>query len=232
MLGLPRVGSQGSPAAAVGGDRGNWGSAERLARTAAHTEPGLSRAVAKQGQECGFGTLASSSVPTDNSREPTCPCVPPTPQPAGAASPGLASASSKYSQNRQHLPRTRVKGWVSLWWQSWGPPKRAGTPQKRARAAHGPCIGCRAPSSEPWRGQGSQEEARGRVGDGWAGVPGPGPPTSGPSPHNRLSWGAGGWGKHGLAPSLSRLKPHASRGVPGFTLQFIMTLTSFHFLIA
>lgn len=155
MLGLPRVGSQGSPAAAVGGDRGNWGSAERLARTAAHTEPGLSRAVAKRGQECGFRTLASSSVPTDNSREPTCPCVPPTPQPAGAASPGLASASSKYSQNRQHLPRARVKGWVSLWWQSWGPPKRAGTPQKRARAAHGPCIGCRAPSSEPWRGQGS-----------------------------------------------------------------------------
>lgn len=44
--------------------------------------------------------------------------------------------------------------------------------------------------------------------------------------------GAGGWGKCGLVPSPSRLKPQASRGVPGFTLQFIMTLTSFHFLIA
>lgn len=69
-------------------------------------------------------------------------------------------------------------------------------------------------------------------GDGWAGVPSPGPPTSGPSPRNRLWWGAGGRGKHGLALSLSRLKPQPSRGVPGFTLQFLMTLASFHFLIA
>ena len=50
-----------------------------LACTAAHTEPALPRAVARWGQECGFGTLASSSVPTDNSKEPTCPCMCPHP---------------------------------------------------------------------------------------------------------------------------------------------------------
>lgn len=124
--------------------------------------------------------------------------------------------------------------WVSLRGQSWGAPKESRGPSEKSRGhprapqqVQGTLIGAPERAGLP-----RKEQHMDGSGDGWAGVPGSGALTSGPRPHNRLWWGAGGWGKCGLVPSPSRLKPQASRGVPGFTLQFIMTLTSFHFLIA
>ena len=61
-------------------------------------------------------------------------------------------------------------------------------------------------------------------------LPGPGPLTSRQSPWEAVVGGAGqrGKGSAGWHP-YSHLKPQASRGVSGFTVQFIMTLTSFYF---
>lgn len=182
----------------MGGDRGNWGSAERRWHAQLPTRsrrfrgrwPNGSRSVVS-------GPSPRALSPQTTQGSPHAPVCAPTPQPAGAASPGLASASSKYSQIRQHLPRARIEGWVSLWGQSWGAPKESRGPSEKSRghprAPHqvqGTLI--RAPEKA---GLPRKEQHVDGSGDGWAGVPGSGPPTSGPRPHNRLWWGGRGLGE-------------------------------------
>lgn len=170
LSGLPRVGSRGSPAAAVGGDRGNWGSGERRWHAQLPTRSRSFRGRwPNRGRSVVSGPLPRALSPQTTQGSPRAPVCAPTPQPAGAASPGLASASSKYSQIRQHLPRARVELGEPAGAELGGPQREPGTLRKEQGPPTGPAAGAGHPHRSPGESRAPQEGAahgwvRGRLG--------------------------------------------------------------------